>query len=122
MSQSLIKVVLESPYSGDVAKNVQYTLECMHDSHRVRREAPIASHLLYTRYPDGHLDDTDEAVREHGIQSGFAWNQHADLVAVYTDNGITRGMRYGIAFAEERGIPVVYRKLYSPREKPFSQP
>lgn len=42
---------------------------------------------------------------------GFAWNQHADLVAVYTDYGITTGMEAGINFAVDHNIPVVFRSF-----------
>ena len=106
------KVVIESPFSGNVTENIEYTLKCIHDSHRIRKEAPIASHLLYTRYPEkGHIDDDDEERRNHGIHCGFEWNKHADLVAIYTDNGITRGMKYGIEFAIKYNIPLEYRTL-----------
>lgn len=117
------KVVIESPYSGDIEGNIEYLLECMHDSYYVRKEAPIASHLLYTRLPKskivtesfsgGHVADHPDSRhgREHGIQCGFLWNQHADIVAVYTDHGISQGMKYGIANAEKQGTQVEYRSI-----------
>ena len=39
-------VVVESPYAGNVASNVQYARRCLADS-LWRGEYPIASHLLY---------------------------------------------------------------------------
>lgn len=123
MSQEKItKVVIESPFSGNTSLNIEYLLHCVDDSHRVRKEAPIASHLVYTRFPathernkdirEAHTADGEEIERRnHGIQSGFEWNKHADLVAVYTDEGISRGMEYGIAFAKEHSIPIEYRTL-----------
>ena len=116
-------VVIESPYSGDLEHNVEYTLQCMHDSYYVRREAPIASHLLYTRLPQceldgaenyhGHVQDSETSRhgREHGILCGFAWNSKADLVAVYTDHGISRGMEHGIKFAQKNNIEIEYRTI-----------
>ena len=41
-------VIIESPYAGDIEKNVEYARACVRDS-LSRGEAPIASHLLYTQ-------------------------------------------------------------------------
>ena len=117
-----LKVVVETPYSGDIEKNVEYLLRCMHDSYFNKNEAPIASHLLYTRLPkneikgesyQGHVQDSNFSRhgRKHGIDCGFLWNQHADKIVVYTDNGITNGMKQGIKFALEYNIKLEYRKL-----------
>jgi len=50
----MIKVVLESPFAGDIQKNLQYARKCMADCLK-HCEASFASHLLYTQ--DGILDD-----------------------------------------------------------------
>ncbi len=101
-------VILESPYGGDVATNVAYARRCLRDS-LLRGESPYASHLLYTQ--EGVLDDLIPKERTHGIQAGFEWGKVADLVAVYTDRGISKGMELGIKNAEANGIPVEYRSL-----------
>ena len=41
-------VIIESPYAGDIEKNVAYARDCVRDS-LMRGEAPYASHLLYTQ-------------------------------------------------------------------------
>ncbi|MEK7211264.1 MAG: hypothetical protein AAB731_01390 [Patescibacteria group bacterium] len=41
------RVILESPFSGDVKRNIAYARACIRDCLR-RGEAAIASHLLYT--------------------------------------------------------------------------
>lgn len=74
-----------------------------------RGEAPYASHLLFDQ--PGLLDDLHTDERELGILAGFAWGEMADLVAVYTDLGISEGMRRGILRAQQRGQPVEYRRL-----------
>lgn len=102
-------VIIETPYAGDVEANIAYARACMVDS-LLRGEAPFASHLLYTQ--DGILNDMNEQERKIGIESGFAWGEHADLVAVYEDRGISKGMRLGIEAAEKRGTPVVYRTIH----------
>jgi hypothetical protein len=101
-------VIIESPFAGNVFDNVRYARACVRDS-LLRGEAPIASHLLYTQ--DGILDDDDPQERQHGIDAGLAWRVKADASVVYTDRGISRGMKYGIAKAEEAGVPVEYRTL-----------
>jgi hypothetical protein len=102
------RVVLESPYAGDVEGNIAYARRCVADCLK-RGEAPIASHLLFTQ--PGILDDTKPEERKLGIEAGFAWNKLAEKVVVYEDRGISKGMEQGIALAKERGIEVEYRRL-----------
>lgn len=101
-------VILESPYAGDVEANVEYARRCVRDS-LSRGEAPIASHLLYTQ--PGILDDEVPDERTWGINAGLAWRRVADASVVYTDRGITDGMRFGIKAAEDSGISVEYRTI-----------
>lgn len=102
------RVILESPYAGDVAANEEYARRCVADSLR-RGEAPLASHLLYTQ--PGILDDTVPEERTLGIDAGLIWGPYAEATVVYTDRGISPGMRYGIERAREDGRPVEYRTL-----------
>ena len=102
------KVVLESPFAGDVEANCQYARACVRDA-LLRGEAPLASHLLYTQA--GILDDTVNNERAHGINAGHAWIPLADCVVVYTDKGISPGMQAGINSAAFWKTPVEYRKL-----------
>jgi hypothetical protein len=104
----VILVLLESPYAGDVAANLAYARLCMRDCF-MRGEAPYASHLLYTQ--DGILDDAVAEERQIGIDAGLLWGAHAVKTVVYTDRGISRGMRYGIENAERAGRPVEYRSI-----------
>jgi hypothetical protein len=88
--------------------NIRYARAAMKDC-LGRGEAPYLSHLLYTQ--EGVLDDTIPEEREHGIRAGFAWRQVAAKTIVYTDLGISKGMKYGIDDAASRGCPVEYRTL-----------
>lgn len=101
-------VIVESPYAGDVERNVAYARAAVRDS-LSRGEAPIASHLLYTQ--PGVLNDDDPAERQLGIDAGLAWRRVAEASVVYVDLGISRGMEYGIRAAEEAGIPVERRTI-----------
>jgi hypothetical protein len=44
----VILVVVESPYAGNIERNLRYLRACMADCLR-RGEAPFASHGLYTQ-------------------------------------------------------------------------
>lgn len=83
----MIKVVIESPSAGDFARNMRYARLCALDC-RLRGEAAYASHLFFTQF----LDDRSPEDRAFGIAAGFEWAQHADLVALYWDLGISTGM------------------------------
>lgn len=99
-------VIIESPYAGDIEKNVEYAKLCMIDSLQ-RGEAPYASHLLFTQV----LDDMIPAEREHGIKAGLEWGKVANLTAVYTDRGMSNGMILGITSAGLNGRKIEYRTI-----------
>ena len=105
-------VVVESPYAGktdeEIEKNISYARACMRDCF-LRGEYPFASHLLYTQ--PGILDDGNSKERKLGIEAGLEWVKVAEATVVYTDLGITEGMKQGINRAEEDGRVVEYRKL-----------
>lgn len=102
------RVILESPYAGDIDANVAYARACVRDS-LSRGEAPIASHLLYTQ--PGVLRDEVPEERQWGIDAGLAWGSVAEATVVYADRGITRGMEYGIAAAVASGRTVEIRRI-----------
>ncbi len=106
-------VILESPFAGNAWRrwlNRRYARRCMRDS-LLRGESPMLSHLLYTQV----LDDADPQERGLGIAAGLAWGQVAVATVVYTDRGISSGMRLGIVRAVSEGRPVFYRSLFQPR-------
>ena len=103
-------VVVESPFAGDVAKNIRYARACMRDA-LLRGEYPFVMHLLYTQ--DGILDDDVPEERKLGIEAGLAWCRYARKTVVYTDLGISPGMELGIQRAREEGREIEYRKLES---------
>jgi hypothetical protein len=104
-------VIIESPYAGDIDRNMRYLRAAMRDCFR-RGEAPFASHGLYTQ--PGVLNDDNPEERHLGISAGFMWRSHADATVVYNDFGISRGMQEGIKHSEELKIPVEYRALGVP--------
>ena len=102
------RVILESPYAGDVERNTDYARACVRDC-LSRGEAPIASHLLYTQ--PGILNDNDKGERAWGIDAGLAWALVAEATVVYTDNGVSEGMEFGMDIARAEGVPIEFRSL-----------
>jgi len=103
------RVIIESPYAGNVAMNEIYGEVCMHDCLVNQNEAPFASHLLYTR--DHVLRDTHPEERRLGIEAGFFWRDVAETTVFYTDLGTTSGMKLGIKDCKNKGVSYEIRKL-----------
>jgi len=102
------RVIVESPFAGDVALNLRYLRAALRDC-LMRGEAPFASHGLYTQ--DGVLDDADPEERCLGIEAGCEWRYSAERTVVYADLGISMGMLSGIRHAADIGHPVEYRTV-----------
>lgn len=102
------RVILESPFAGDVERNVAYARAALRDC-LLRGEAPIASHLLYTQ--PGVLDDLIAGERALGIEAGLVWGALAEATVVYADRGISGGMAQGMERAADEGRPVEIRYL-----------
>jgi len=104
------RVILESPFAGDVERNIAYARHCLRDCLE-RGAAPIASHLLFTQ--PGVLNDDEPAERALGIAAGLAWLPVAHAMVVYVDYGESPGMAAAIELAERAGIPVERRSLWA---------
>ena len=103
------KVIIESPYAGDIEANVKYARACVKDS-LMRGECPLASHLLYTQ--EGILDDNIAAERQMGIAAGLEWLRVADMHVFYIDTGFSKGMRYALEYSQKTNMDIKFRKLY----------
>lgn len=101
-------VILESPYAGDIDRNVTYARRALKDC-LIRGEAPIASHLLFTQ--PGVLDDQQPAERALGIAAGLAWVPVADAQVFYIDYGWSKGMLAARELAESQGRAIETRTI-----------
>jgi hypothetical protein len=101
-------VIVESPYAGDIDRNVAYARAALADCLR-RGEAPIASHLLYTQ--PGVLRDEVPEERRLGIDAGLAWRRVADCAVFYVDLDWSRGMRESFALYRREGFPFEERRI-----------
>lgn len=110
-------VIIESPYKGDVERNLRYLRSCIRDCIR-RGESPYASHRMLT----DALDDNAEG-RELGIRAGLAWrrvmwiDEKGELQVVlpifYVDLGWSDGMREAGELYEKENISCELRSLPS---------
>lgn len=94
------RVIIESPYAGDVDRNVGYLRQCIIDCLR-RGEAPFASHRMYT----DALDDLLPGERMLGINAGFAWRAAAELSVFYADYGYSSGMQLALTHCRDNALP-----------------
>lgn len=101
-------VIVESPYAGDIERNVAYARAALADCLR-RGEAPIASHLLYTQ--PGVLDDGNPDERALGIEAGLQWGRVADMAVFYVDIGWSPGMEAALVRHKAEGRAWVLRHV-----------
>lgn len=100
------RVYLESPYAGNVVRNMAYLKRCVLDCIK-NNESAFASHGFFTHF----LDDTKPEERALGIEAGLAWAHDAAKVVVYTDYGISNGMRDAIRVHGSYGRRIEYRQI-----------
>lgn len=102
------RVLLESPFAGNIERNVAYAKLCMKEL-LLEGMAPIASHLLWTQ--PGLLDDNNKEQRRLGIAAGHAWLLGAEAAMFYIDFGMSAGMEIGLQRAKELKVPYFFRNL-----------
>ncbi len=101
-----MKVFIVSPYSGDVEANVVYGKECV--AHSIKHgETPFAGHLFYTQV----LNDDDPEQRHRGMEMGREWMVGCEVVAVYVDRGMSRGMVADVEYAIDKEMTLSFRRL-----------
>ena len=103
-------VIIESPYRATAYyTEEQHRLYLLHAIEFCVRlgEAPFASHHLLPEV----LDDDDAYERALGVRCGIAWGMHADMVAVFSDLGVSEGMKDAIEHYKTIGKRIEWRKL-----------
>lgn len=101
------RVIIESPYSGDIGANTRYARRALRDSID-RGEAPLASHLLYTQV----LKDDDPEERMLGIKLGYEHWYGARAIIFYIDRGMSPGMQSALVEAMKTGKDIEFRRIY----------
>ena len=99
-------VIIESPYAGDVERNLRYLDTCIRHC-IARNESPYASHKMLTTA----LDDRDPAQRAIGIETGLAWRRRADERLFYVDLGWSTGMKAAKDLYKSEGLSYKVRQI-----------
>jgi hypothetical protein len=103
-------VIVESPFRATEYRTLEqhreYLRLALADCIR-RGEAPMASHHLYPEI----LDDNTPYERALGICAGLAWGVHADVIAVYSQLGVSPGMAQAIGVYKDAGKPIEWRGI-----------
>ena len=103
-------VIIESPYAATAERTKEqhraYLLAAMRYCVE-RNESPVASHHWL---PD-ILDDNGPYERQLGIRCGVVWGERADLIAVFSDLGVSTGMKQAIEVYKSLGKPIEWRSL-----------
>lgn len=110
--EAVRRVIIESPYAGDVERNKRYLQACIRDC-LARGETPYASHQILT----DALDDADPEQRVRGIEAGYGWWDAAEAVVFYVDLGLSDGMRRALGRAVASGKLHLSRSLGPDWEK-----
>lgn len=104
------RVLIESPYRATehftVEQHLAYLKEAMADCIR-KGDSPFASHHLIP----GILDDDTPYERALGIRCGLVWGECADYVAIYSDFGISPGMKQSLMWYKSIQKPIEWRTL-----------
>ena len=111
-------VFLESPYSGDIDRNIRYLALCSLDAALLHNECPYASHANMTQHPRAKtmfVSDYDEkwntVTREQGIELSQRIRLRCDKTVFYTDLGWSSGMYAAKDYCVQRKFPFEERKI-----------
>lgn len=94
---------------GETAQLAAYTRMCVRHSTLTKGESPLSGPLVF-----GHDDILDRNIPAHrriGIEAALAWLEHAEMVVVYIDRGVTQPMREAMDLAATMGKPIEVRRL-----------
>jgi hypothetical protein len=100
-----MRVVIESPFAGDIQRNRTYARLCMNISLTEHDESPLAFHTIYTQC----LSDSDPMHRKMGIERSFPWYEVAEKIVYMVDRGISTGMHDGFFEAKRLGRDIEFR-------------
>lgn len=110
--------MVESPYSGNIDRNVRYLLICHFDCAVVHREVPYSSHSYMTQHPRAKRffvsDDEkkwDVLTRDQAIESSHIIRKRCDRTVFYTDLGWSTGMKAAKEFCQTNGLPFEERRV-----------
>jgi len=110
--------MIETPYSGDIDRNVRYLLLCMAEAGMLYNELPYATHSYMTQHPrckTMYVSDYDPKwnvwTRESAIEAGQRMRHRCDRTVFYIDLGWSNGMKAALVYCQLHGLPYEIRRL-----------
>lgn len=110
--------MIESPYSGDIDRNIRYLNLCIADAGLLRNEVSYASHLAMTQHPrckkfyvSDFVEKWNVLTREQAIDASQRVRRRCDKTVFYTDLGWSGGMNAAKFYCTLHGLPQEERKL-----------
>lgn len=111
-------VFLESPYSGNVDRNLRYAQLAIMDAAVVHGDSPTASHTQMTQHPRAkHFFVSDYDVkwdvltRDSAIALSQALRHKCDKTVFYIDLGWSNGMNAAREYCVQNRLPFEVRTL-----------
>ena len=111
-------VMIESPYSGDIDRNIRYLQIAWTDSMVLYGECAYASHGYMTQHPrarnyfvSDYDGKWDTLTREGAIERSHLMRHKCDKTVFYTDRGWSTGMNFALAYCKKHGIPYEERTV-----------
>ena len=121
--------MIESPYSGDIDRNIRYLDLALADSEIIYGESPYASHGVMTRHPRAKnyfVSDYDSKwdilTREGAISLSQNFRHLVKKTVFYVDRGWSSGMKSAKKYCIENDLPYEIRKVNLdtlPKKIPF---
>ena len=111
-------VMIESPYSGHIDRNIRYLALCGYDAALLHDECPYASHGWMTQHPrcktlfvSDYDAKWDVLTRDAAIEMSQRIRRRCDKTVFYTDLGWSTGMEAARQFCVDNDLPFEERKL-----------
>lgn len=111
-------VMIESPYSGDIDRNIRYLALCGFDSGILHEECAYASHGWMTQHPRAtnyFVSDYDAKWdvlrRDQAIAMSQRLRFRVDKTVFYTDLGWSTGMKAAKEYCEDHCLNYEERTL-----------
>ena len=111
-------VMIESPYSGDIDRNIRYLHLTLFDSMINHDECAYASHAYMTQHPrhktffvSDYDKKWDVLSREGAITRSQLMRKRCDKTVFYTDRGWSSGMKSAKKYCEDNSLPYEERSV-----------
>jgi hypothetical protein len=111
-------VMLETPYSGDIDRNVRYLSACSISCSVLYDELVYASHAAMTQHPraqkvfvSDYDPKWDTLTRDRAIEMSQRMRAKCDTTVFYTDLGWSRGMLDAKKHCEDNTLLFEERRL-----------